>query len=64
MSLLVHRLINWEGPGGRNLVKRKRFIYVPNFWRTARVLGTKQKENLLRLLSYLITVLSGFAYTE
>jgi len=33
----------------RNLVKRIRFIYIFNFWRTASMLGTTQKENLVRL---------------
>lgn len=73
----VHRLLNGEGLGGldlggkkgrsmmnrRNLVKR-RFIYIFNFWRTTSVLGTIQKENLIRLFSYLITALSGLVYTE
>lgn len=74
----VHRLLNGEGPGRlslgekkgrsmmnrRNLVKRRRFIYIFNFWITASVPGTIQKENLIRLFSYLITALSGLVNTE
>lgn len=74
----MHRLLYGKGPGWlalgekkgrsmmnrRNLVKRRWFIYIFNFWRTASVLGTSQKENLIRLVSYLITALSGLVYTE
>lgn len=74
----MHRLLNGEGPGRlslgekkgrsmmnrRNLVKRRRFIYIFNFWITASVPGTIQKENLIRLFSYLITALSGLVNTE
>lgn len=48
----------------RNLVNRKRFIYIFKFWKTASMFGTIQKENFIRLFSYLITALSGLLYTE
>lgn len=74
----VWRLLNGKGPGWlalgekkgrstvnrRNLMKRRWFIYIFNFWRSASMLGTSQKENLIRLVSYLITALSALVYTE